>query len=176
MIKVCFFDLGRVLLEFSHEKAGAQLAEISGLPPEEIWATFYTSGLQQRYESGAVTTEEVYEVFQKATKRPVTLAALAYACSHIFSTKDDVIKIVESLKSQGLKLVILSNTCPVHWQYCMEHYPFLGLFDDYILSYAVKSDDLEENIIAANRLGMRGFQFATSAKLKSDLMSVGIKV
>ena len=57
--------------------------------------------------------------------------------------------ILEGLKKQGLRLVLLSNTSISHFEWIQQRYDFPALFDDLVLSYEVGAIKPEEAIFRA---------------------------
>jgi putative hydrolase of the HAD superfamily len=99
------------------------------------------------------------------------------------------------------RLVLLSNTDSLHFEYIREAFPEIFIFDEYVLSYetgslkpeteiynnalkqagispeeAVFIDDLEENVKAADRLGMKGILYRKGMDLRLELSRYGISV
>ncbi|MBX3280826.1 MAG: HAD-IA family hydrolase, partial [Acidobacteria bacterium] len=64
-------------------------------------------------------------------------AALSTACSDIFRLNEPIVPVIEALKRQGLRLVVLSNTSRWHIDWIRRHWPVLDLFDQLVLSYEV---------------------------------------
>jgi len=96
-------------------------------------------------------------------------------------------------------LGLLSNTNPLHFDFCMEHLPALRSIPTHFLSYRMHAlkpdraifegvvrqlnlppsevlyfDDLADNVDAASSIGMRGLLFAGLAKLDQDLGDFGL--
>ncbi len=102
--------------------------------------------------------------------------------------------------AERYSLGILSDTDPLHWQYCLEQFPLLHLFAKPTLSFQtgllkpdpqcyslaahntagtpVESclfiDDREENVIGARKAGMKALQFTDLASLRRDLNNLHI--
>jgi FMN phosphatase YigB (HAD superfamily) len=53
-----YFDLGKVLLDFSIERMCQQLADLAGVDVPRVKEAVFDSQLQARYERGEITTEE----------------------------------------------------------------------------------------------------------------------
>ena len=98
----------------------------------------------------------------------------------------------EGLKSQGHRLILLSNTCEVHFNYAYSHFPILRKFDDRILSYEVQMrkpdkaiyqkalflaqstpsfyvDDIPEYVASARRVGLNAMSYQNTNELKNEL-------
>ncbi len=132
-----FFDLGNVLLFFSHQKMFEQLSELTQIPPEKLRHHFLNRGIFSDYESGQIQTEEIYRILQSHSPRSFSLLEAMRAASDIFTPNQELWKLVELLKEKGSRLVLLSNTNECHFNFAYSRYPILKLFDEYVLSYQV---------------------------------------
>src|SRR4051794_33578226 len=69
--KFLYFDLGNVILNFSHRKACEQMGDLAGISPDLVWETIFASGLEQRLEAGEITDRQFYDHFcQVVGKQP----------------------------------------------------------------------------------------------------------
>lgn len=201
MIKTMFFDLGNVLVFFSHEKMCGQISACSGLTPETVKQILFKERLQEAYETGNIDSAGVYQVFQARSSHSFTLQDLMEAASDIFIPNTPLWPLVEHLKQMGLRLILLSNTSECHFNYVYAHYPVLRLFDDKILSYEVGAmkpdsrifqkalsrsschpeecfytDDIPEYIAGAKKAGLDAELFVGVPALKQALAARGVSV
>jgi putative hydrolase of the HAD superfamily len=137
-----YFDLGNVLLYFSHERACRQMAEVASTPQRQVTATevrrvVFESGLEDLYESGELTTAEFYVQFCRQTGTRPDLDRLMHAASDIFAPNDSLLPLLPVLRQAGHRLGLLSNTNEVHWNFIGNgkygHLP--GTFDVLALSF-----------------------------------------
>lgn len=135
--RTVFFDLGNVLLFFSHRKMFQQLSELTQIPPDLLQEQFLKRGVFNDYESGRIPTEEVFRILQTHSSRSFSLLEAMRAASDIFTPNQELWKLVEKLKKRNTRLILLSNTNECHFNFAYSHYPILKLFDAYILSYQV---------------------------------------
>ena len=116
----------------------------------------------------------------------------------IFTINKEVEEIIKSLKGK-VKLVLLSNTNALQYEYCKRKFKVLKLFDERIASHeagmrkpnpliflkAVRKagtlpfncayfDDIIEFIYAARCLGIKAFQYKNTEKLRKDLKNIGV--
>ena len=112
---------------------------------------------------------------------------------------DGTVKILKTLKDQGTPLYGLSNWSAETFPYAREHFPFLSLLEDVVVSGEVKAakpdakifeiflerhpidartavfiDDSKPNLLTAETFGIRGIHFTTPTELKRDLQFMGI--
>lgn len=142
-IKTFLFDLGNVLLFFSHERMCTQMGELCGRSGEEIRELLIGTRQHLVYERGEMSEVEFHEWFQDVTQTSVPLLALRQAAADIFEENRSMMPVLDELKQRGHRLVLLSNTNESHVQFIRETYDVLERFDDLVLSYeagAVKPD------------------------------------
>jgi len=200
-IQFLYFDLGKVLLDFDHQLACSQLAELMGSTPEVVFEEVFQSGQQVRYETGQLSTGEFHEWLCGHFGSHVPVEDVAYAVSHIFTPITDSISIAEELARAGYRMGILSNTCDCHWEYCWNKpYEFLSqCFTIHALSFRLKSmkpgvdiyrdaallaethpskiffvDDRADNVAGAQSAGFDAVQFTSPSQLRRDLQVRGL--
>ena len=190
-----FFDVGNVMIFFSYEKMIRKIAEVFDTTAKQVHNFILENGLQEKYELGHISTKEFHTAFCNHFHKKIGLKDLVTSLNHTFSPNKEIIPILEKLKSKKHKLVILSNTCASHFDYLVEKYSFLNLFDESILSHKVKlrkpdpkiyklalskatdkaffTDDLKDNVQAANSAGLDSVVFTNTEELKNILLHRG---
>lgn len=148
-IKTVIFDLGNVLVFFSYEKIIAQVSALTGLKSAAIQELMIQKQLHGAYESGKVSSRELYNLFLKDSPKSFTEEQFFLAASDIFQPNDSIFPYVSRLKKKGLRLVLLSNTSPAHFDFLSSRLPILDLFDAKILSFEVKALKPHPRIYAA---------------------------
>jgi glucose-1-phosphatase len=150
-----YFDLGNVLLSFSHARMCRQMAEAAGVAPEAVQrALFEPEGgpsVQWLFERGNMNALAVYEHFCEALGvRPEMDQLFAAGCD-IFDEIGESVAIVERLHAAGTRLGIMSNTNPIDWGFVTSgRFPFLNrCFEQFALSYEVRSMKPERAIYQA---------------------------
>lgn len=201
-IKVVYFDLGNVLLEFDHGIACRALAELFHTSADRIRQEVFASGLEDRYESGELDTPTFYAMLCEKYGASPPLADVCRAASDIFTMRCDTVAIMAQLKGAGMQVGILSNTCEAHWQFVTDgRYRFLlDLVDHVVLSYEVKAmkpspkiytaaaeiagtsvehlffmDDRLENVAGAIAAGIHAVHFVNGTQLAEDLRRHGVR-
>ncbi|MES2273672.1 MAG: HAD family phosphatase [Chlamydiota bacterium] len=197
-IKTIYFDLGNVLIFFSFPKMFSQIKILSGLEQSEIEHLFFQKQLRELYETGKIDTAEIYRQFQCKAPLSFSLPDFRKALSDIFTPNQELVPLIESLKNQGIRLILLSNTCDCHFDHLYSHYPVLQLFDYKILSFEVGAckpdplifqkalemsqcsleecfytDDIPEFIAGAKNCGLDGEIFTDVPALRRQLISRG---
>jgi len=189
-----YFDLGKVLLDFSGERMFRQIAEVAGIEPAAVQEAVFRTGLQEQYEAGQITGPQFYEIFCQETGTRADYQALRRAGSDIFELNCSIVPVVSQLHRTGHRLGILSNTCESHWEHCLAHYSILELFSVHALSFRIKSakpdgaifraaaemagvepqdifytDDLPQHVEGARAVGFDAVQYTSTPQLVADL-------
>lgn len=148
-LKTILFDLGNVLLDFSHERMCEQIAAIFDVSTEVVREALFGNRYLQQFDRGMVSEDEVHEYLEAQFSRRCEPDQLRRAVGDIFTLNTEMLEIVQLLKRQNFRLVILSNTCVTHIEWIRTHHPLLDLFDDLVLSYEVGACKPEAAIFAA---------------------------
>ncbi|QDT89571.1 HAD family hydrolase [Gimesia algae] len=201
MIRTFLFDMGNVLAFFSHDKMCEQMGALCGRSRVEIQNLLIESGIQWEYERGKLSPAEFHSWFEQAVEKTVDFNALQTAGSDIFDLNNSIIPVLDSLKSQGYRLVLLSNTCVSHFEFIWNKYEVLQRFDDYVTSYAAGAikpepaifecalekiqcapeeafytDDVAEYISLARQLGIQAEVFKGTEALIEQLARREIRI
>jgi len=199
MIRALIFDLGRVLLNLDPEASYARMSALSGLSSDEIRSLFRGSRLSHDFESGRIPardfarrvcellgTDVPYEDFREAWYAMVDQGAIVPE------------EFIVALRRK-YRLVLLSNTNELHFEMLRARCSMLNHFDGYTLSYQVGAqkpdkaiyldaieksrcepqecfytDDIEEYVQAARRMGINAAQFPGFEELKTILRDAGV--
>ncbi len=196
-----YFDMGNVLLMFSHERMAAQMAAVVGIEQQRAWDILFGGDLGIRHESGTITNEQFYDEFCRAAgKTGVDRAALDLAACDIFWLHVPMVAIAGRLNAAGYRLGVLSNTNDAHWRYVTGRFSYLStMFHVRAMSYDIHvmkpdsriyveaarlagvepsevfyTDDRPENIEGAIAAGFDAVLFTTPAALSRELWRRGI--
>lgn len=145
MIKNIIFDLGGVIITISQQEAVRRFGEL-GLKDAERHLNPYTqSGIFGDLEQGLITAEEFRQGLSRLTGRELSLNDCRYGwLGYCAGLPERNIAILKRLRSEGYRLILLSNTNPfmMSWAmstdfdgmgHSMDHY-----FDALYLSYKIK--------------------------------------
>ena len=136
-IETVLLDMGNVLVHFSHDLMCAQMGGLCGLGGAEVRRLLLESDLQWEFERGRISIAEFHARFEKAVGRRVDRDELLHAGSNIFELNESIVPVLDELKRQGRRLVLLSNTSVAHFGFIKERWDVLARFDDYVVSYKV---------------------------------------
>jgi glucose-1-phosphatase len=140
-----YFDLGNVLLSFSHERMCAQMAAVAGVTPAVVRRALFEStgetSVQWRFERGDLNALAVYDHFCEAAGVRPDREALFAAGSDMFAPIARSVAIVERLAGERRRLGILSNTNPIDWGFVTSgRFPLLNqCFEHAVLSFEVRA-------------------------------------
>jgi HAD superfamily hydrolase (TIGR01509 family) len=150
-IEFVYFDLGNVLVSFDPAVACRNLAERFAVTTDEAEAAIYTSGLEDRFERGEVSPDQFADSIRRQLRRSeaeMPTAEVLDAASDMFVPIDSMGEVVESVRANGYRVGLLSNTCHAHWDWILRQKYFVSrlCFDVTILSYRIGSAKPDEAI------------------------------
>lgn len=197
MIKNIVFDLGMVLVSFNWREYLDSLNFHIDIKEKMIEKAFGMS-VWNEHDRGVLSDEEFIEFASKEApeiKYPLRkyMSGVGLICKEYPYTR----KWICSLKQRGYHIYILSNYGKTPYEYAKEHFSFLEEVDGIVISSAVKFvkpeeeiyrylldtyclkaeetvflDDREDNIEAAEKLGIHGIVFKGYEEGKKKLESL----
>ncbi len=194
MIRTFIFDMGNVLVHFSHEKMFQQIGDLYSRSASDIQSLSVENHVHDLYERGMLTDEAYHQQVESHMQTKAELADLLYATSNIFTPNDKIFPLLDVLRSRDYRLLLLSNTCSAHINFIQERWQLLDRFDATVLSYQIGAlkpepeiyeaalkeinckpreaffiDDMSENIAQAKKHGLQGVQFVGVTELVQTL-------
>lgn len=148
-IKTCLFDMGNVLVCFSHDTMCRNIAGLSGWSEDRVRTFLFDEGRQWQTERGELSEEQLCDQLSEATGRPIDLSELRFAAADIFWLNESILPVLHELKQAGQRLVLLSNTSLTHLRFIEQNFSVLDLMDARIASYEVGAMKPEEPIYKA---------------------------
>ena len=188
-------DMGNVLLEWNKDKI---LQGISDTKKDYLILdkTIFQSGLWERLDFGTMTREELVlkvvsmigRTYQKKVEKVI------WNWPNYIEIFTEVFPILSEVKKKGHRIFVLSNTSKVFYDLLEEQLsPIKELLDGFVLSCDIKAikpdlamfeeildkyqldptncvflDDIEDNTIAAQKLGIKSYQ----VKKRSDVVDI----
>ena len=199
-----YFDMGNVVLFFSHERMVQQMAAVAGIEPAAAKRILFADkgGLEWAYERGELTREQFYGRFCEAAGVQADIDLLDAAANDIFEINAPVIGLIGRLDGAGYRLGICSNTTFSHWNYCRARYRALQrAFSVYAISYDLRAmkpdakfyaeatklaqvpaeciffvDDRPENVAGAQAAGWDAVVFESASQLNEELRKRGVLI
>lgn len=200
-IKTCLFDMGNVLVHFSHSKMCQNIAAVCDAPEADVKTLLIDSGLQWQIERGEITEQQFHAAFEQHLGKSVDFAGLKHAAADIFWLNESIVPLLQELKALKLRLVLLSNTSITHLNFIQDNFQVLGFFDDFTTSFeagALKpdakiyenalarancepqecfyTDDIEEYVLKAASFGINAEVYTQTDKTRQALQSLGVAV
>ena len=197
-IEVVLFDLGNVILPFSHFQIAEKLArfarKVSYQDPSLVfWEIFdLKKGLINPYERGEISSSQFFEGLKERFDLSLSFDDFVPIWNEIFTENEEVSEVIRSLKGKT-RLGLLSNTNPLHFEYALERFPVVRLFDRWILSHEVGAkkpaleifqnalrwanapperilfiDDTAGHVEVAVALGLRGIHFRSPQQFRKE--------
>jgi putative hydrolase of the HAD superfamily len=197
------FDFGNVLAFFDYGIAAAGLGKRLGLSGEQVMRRAEESGVRdaaRAFECGAIHSEEFHRAFCERTGFTIDFPTFKAVWADIFRINEPVAALAIRLARDGHRLILGSNTNPLHAAHWRANYPHvLDAFTHRVYSYEVGAmkpdarfyetclrhadrpsgqclfiDDLEENVAGARACGLVGLQYLGMPELVRSLRSMGI--
>jgi putative hydrolase of the HAD superfamily len=201
MIEVIYFDLGKVIVDFDHSRAAREILKVTPLSLEEAMAVLMDGELVSGYETGRLSSQEHYREVCRRLQMEVSMNKFRELWGSMFLPEPLLSeRFLQALKKH-YRLMLLSNTNEIHFDFLIEHYPILKVIEERLLSYQAGcmkpearifelaidkacvapeniffTDDRPENIEAAKRAGIQALLFRSEAQLKRDMLSQGMVV
>jgi len=199
MIKALLFDLGDVIVGLDFERSYRKLEALSRYKRDEIPGIIQRSRLADPYERGELSNREFHTEFCRALDFEIGYSEFKDLWADVFEPEPLLPDALFETLRQNRRLVLLSNTNEIHFNFIQRQYPVLRHFDDFVLSYrigfmkpspeiyqkAVRSagcspaecfftDDKQENVDAARRAGIDAIRFQGRPDLERQLRERGI--
>lgn len=193
---VIVFDLGNVLINFDYNIAVTKFDKIEpNLGKKFLEHHKNNYHIHRAFEKGMISEDEFISIALSGVSHKVDPDTFSKIYSDIFTPNNDVIALLPILKKK-FKLMLLSNTDPLHKKYGWMNYQFLSHFDQLVLSFEVGSvkpeekifkvvealskaspqehlyiDDITEYTEAAKKLGWDAIRFVNCNQLFEELKS-----
>ena len=194
-IEVIFFDIGGVLLTIHPDVMISKISNLTNTPFKILKESFPEEE-HDLYERGEITDLEWFQAYKKSFPNINSLTENEFwiAWSMLLGQETDVLDVLIRLK-EHYKVWLLSNTNSRHIINEVENnFAFPNLVDGKIYSFQVGSrkpekkiyevacekanvepcrsifiDDLELNIVGANKIGMNGIHYINTNQLNNEL-------
>lgn len=179
-MKNIIFDLGNVLVKVNFEKFKSGLLS-EGISRAKFNKLFTEKILRDKLESGEISAEKFVKYVTDKLDNKITAKRFIHHFNSMFTENRQMKKILSQLRSkQVYKLILLSNTNSIHFNYIRRRFSYINLFHNFALSYELRMlkpdtriynkiavlynlrpdeslfiDDLEENCLAAASTGMK---------------------
>src|SRR5262245_11667220 len=200
-VEALLFDLGKVIIDFDLRPMLGILYQNCCRPAPEFETVFRNVDLLRSYETGRITTAQFHEHLCSKGGLQMDFPSFRKVWSDVFIPEILVSEgLLKELKRR-YPMILVSNTNEAHIGFITERYAVLDYFHHKVYSFEVGSmkpdpeifqhamalsgkhpeslfftDDREENILAARKLGMQAHQFESETGLISSLNDAGIEL
>lgn len=199
MIRTLIFDLGRVIVPFDFRRGYACMAERCGLAEDEIRQRLKADGLVHAFESGGIGRHEFHRRVAQLLETDVSYDEFCQIWFSVFLPETLIPDALLEALHERYRLVLLSNTNPIHFEMIRERYPILRHFDAFVLSYEVGAmkpdpriyraaieaarcqpqecfftDDIPEYVEGARQAGIDAALFEGAEALERELRARGV--
>jgi len=199
MIKVIYFDLGKVIINFDYARVLRELAQVTPVPETEIMRVLTDDSLILDYETGKISTSDFHQLVSKTLKLNVSLKKFKELWGSMFLPEPLLSESFLQALKKHYRLFLLSNTNEIHFEFVQEKYPILRHIEEHVLSYQVGwmkpdkqiyqeaiertgvqpeeiffTDDRQEKVEAARSEGIQAVQFHSEPELKREMRLLGI--
>ncbi|WP_459177197.1 glucose-1-phosphatase [Ewingella americana] len=175
------FDMGNVIIDIDFKRVLGVWSNLSGTPLATLTERFSMGEVFQKHERGEISDEDFAVELSHEMGIALSFEQFSLGWQAVFvGLRPEVIAVFKTLREQGHRVVVLSNTNRLHLNYWPEHFPEIeantdalylsqdlgmrkpepGIFE-YVLnkegitaSQAVFFDDVIENVEAARSMGI----------------------
>lgn len=200
-IQACLFDMGNVLVHFSHQKMCENIATVCGVEVSGIHELLIESGLQWQLERGEISEEQFHADLELRLQKSVCIQSLKHAAADIFWLNESIVPLLKELKQLDMRLVLLSNTSLTHLRFIQQNFDVLSYFDALTTSFEVGAlkpdpqiyqdavtrancdaqhcfytDDIEPYVNQARGLGIHAEVYTDTSLTRAALRKLGVPV
>jgi putative hydrolase of the HAD superfamily len=191
-IEAVIFDLGRVLVAIDDTLLVERLFKgLDAGDTQQLARRTMSAPAMVEFNTGRIDAQAFYERMRHAYQWDFDFNTFCELWCRIFYPMEGMQDLVMQLRGT-VKLGLLSDTDPVHWNHIITTWPWISVFEKPTLSYQVGVmkpeppiylvaadnintppekclyiDDLEDNVIAARAVGMSAVRFENVAQLKN---------
>jgi glucose-1-phosphatase len=200
MITVILCDLGNVIVNVDKDRIVQGFLKFSDKPSGYIIYFLEQAIARSGFDKGKISAEQFFNRFKRGLGLELNIVQFKKIWCSGFSLNKNMEALLHKLKKHH-KLVLLSNTDEMHFEYIKSRFKVLGIFDGFILSYkvgykkpspfmflyAVRKlrtlpnhilyiDDIKTYTTIAKLFGIKAVQYTNNEKLKKDLIINSVKV
>ena len=198
-IKAVISDLGRVFVHFNHNISCGRLAKLAGCKRKDVYDYIYHNKIDIKFDRGEIKPPAIFKGIKSRFKLRISFEEFKDIFSRIFTLNTPVYELYLRIKKR-YKLICLSNTNILHYEYCIKNMFLKDVFNKGVLSFregimkphpciylkavalagckpeeCVYIDDISEFVDAARALGLKAILFKSSKQLERDLKKLGVK-
>lgn len=188
------FDIGRVIVRVNLARAFGTLGAQAGLSAEQVWAAIRADPLWRDWQEGRVSPHEWHEHLARRLSFPFSFEQFRAAWNSALEPETLLGDNLFAKLAARYRLVLLSNTDPLHVEHLDANFGFPRYFPARVYSCTVGAskpqraiferaiheagaapsqilyvDDAEEYVAAGCRLGLQGYVFQGAEPFLAEL-------
>lgn len=200
-LRAFIFDLGNVLLLFSHQRMFEQIGALCDRGAADVREALIQDDLGSRFERGGLSEDELQAELERRLGTQFERESLHRAISDIFTPNEPMLRFVAELKQCGYRLVLLSNTNSIHIRWIESNYEVLSQFDACVLSHEVGAlkperaiydvaiacansspsecfytDDIEAYVSGGRNCGLQAEVFTGPHEFREQIAKLGVEL
>jgi putative hydrolase of the HAD superfamily len=200
VIRALLFDLGNTIVPFDFRRGYARLEQLCPLAAAEIPARLGRGDLVHRFETGHIEPREFVARLCAELDMTMTYADFCELWSSIFLPGALIPDSLLAALARRYRMILVSNTNPIHFEMVRANYPEVERFHDFVLSCEVGAlkpspeiyrsalaragcaaaecffvDDLAVCVEGARREGIDAVRFESLEQLERDLRARGVE-
>ncbi|HED1421152.1 TPA: glucose-1-phosphatase [Kluyvera georgiana] len=175
------FDLGNVIVDIDFNRVLGTWSDLARVPLAQLKQSFTMGEAFHQHERGEISDEAFAKAMCHDLELPLSYEQFAHGWQAVFvALRPEVIDIMKTLREQGHRVVVLSNTNALHTTFWPDEYPQIYAAADHVYlsqemgmrkpeariyqrvlelegfsaADAVFFDDNADNIEGANQLGI----------------------
>ena len=175
------FDLGNVIVDIDFNRVLGTWSDLARVPLAQLKQSFTMGEAFHQHERGEISDEAFAKAMCHDLELPLSYEQFAHGWQAVFvALRPEVIDIMKTLREQGHRVVVLSNTNALHTTFWPDEYPQIYAAADHVYlsqemgmrkpeariyqrvlelegfsaADAVFFDDNADNIEGASRLGI----------------------
>jgi putative hydrolase of the HAD superfamily len=198
-VTAVIFDLGRVLVSVDTQRLwGFFFQQIKPQDAQLALGRIMGDPMMAQYSIGQLDSQAFYRRLCDSCGLSLSFEQFASRWCDIFSPMPGMDQLVNALSGK-VKLGLLSDTDPLHWNYIKANFPLMSHFVRPTLSYEIGSmkpgresylaaaknteadisqcvfiDDLQKNVDGAIAAGMQAIRFENADQTRSALSQMGL--
>lgn len=127
------FDLGNVIVDIDFKRVLGVWSKLSGTPLAVLTERFTMGEVFQQHERGEITDEEFAARLCEEMGIALSFEQFATGWQAVFvALRPEVITLMQQLRNDGHRVVVLSNTNRLHCHYWPQHYPEVAAAADHL--------------------------------------------
>jgi putative hydrolase of the HAD superfamily len=199
VIRAILIDLGKVIVPFDFAIGYKAMQALCGTAPDILRERIRETGLVPQFEQGLIDSGDFVKRLCTHLRLEIGFVEFCDIWNSIFARETLLPEAFIVALHENYRLILVSNTNAIHFGMIRDNFPIMRHFDRWVLSYEVNAmkpapqiyesaieaarcrpeecfftDDLAENVDAAQSLGIDAVQFHDYAQLRSELQARGV--